>query len=513
MADPIVETTNGKLQGTTDNGLHVFKGIHYGASTAHENRFLPPQPVKKWAGVREAREYGPSCWQPPENVTRMGFWGATGVDAMSEDCLVLNVWTRGLKDNAKHPVMVWIHGGGYRTESGNHAPFYCGANLARTYDVVTVSVNHRLGVYGYLHLGEVLGEKYATSGNNGMLDLVQALQWVKDNIAQFGGDPNNVMIHGESGGGAKVSTLLGMPAAKGLFQRAAIQSGPSLRARTSEDATLAAREFLDVVHVTPDRTNWLHEMKAYVIYSAWMSLNQGMERVGGDMSPVMDGRVIPAHPFDPVAAPTAGDVPVIVGTNKDEHLFMMMRDPLFGRYDEAQMRQRVVGLLSMRVGEKVAAERADALIAGYRRTRPGSTPHDILGAIGTDRMRVAAVRLAERKAAAGGAPAYMYLFTWQSEVSRGRLKSAHSFEIPYVFNYMDDPSILFLGDKPERLKLAAAMSGAWTTFARSGNPNHKGLADWPVYDGAKRATMLFNIESKVQDDPFAEERKLWDGII
>ena len=512
MANPIVETVYGKVQGITEDGLHIFKGIHYGASTAGKNRFMPPQPPKPWAGIKEVTEYGPSCWQPPEGVTRMGFWGATGVESMSEDCLVLNVWTKGLKDNGKRPVLVWIHGGGFRTESANHAPFYNGASLAKTYDVVVVSVNHRLGVFGYLHLGEIFGEQYATSGNNGMLDLVEALKWVRDNIAQFGGNPGNVMIFGESGGGAKVSTLMAMPAAKGLFHRAIVQSGPGLRVKTSEDATLCAREFLNVVHVTPPRTNWLHEMKAYVIYLAWMSLSQGAERAGGDMSPVVDGKIIPAHPFDPVAPPTAANVPLVIGTNKDEWLFMMMRDPLFGKYDEAQMRQRVVSTLSQRLSDKVATDRADDLIAGYRRTRPGATPHDILAAIGSDRMRIASVRLAERKAAGGSAPVYMYLFTWESEVSRGQLKSAHSFEIPFVFNYMNDPSILFLGNRPERLKLAAAMSGAWVAFAKSGDPNHTGLAKWPTYNTNDRATMMFNIESKVENDPFGEERKLWEGI-
>jgi len=513
MANPIVETVYGKVQGITDDGVHVFKGIHYGASTGGKNRFMPPQPPKPWKGVKEATEYGPSCWQPPEAVTRMGFWGATGVESMSEDCLVLNVWTRGLKDNRKRPVLVWIHGGGFRTESANHAPFYNGYFLAKAHDVVVVSVNHRLGIFGYLHLGEILGEQYAASGNSGMLDLVEALKWVRDNIAEFGGDPGNVTIFGQSGGGAKVSTLMAMPAAKGLFHRAIVMGGPGLRVKTAEEATKRAREFLEVIHVTPQRVHWLHELKPYVIYSAWMSLSQDTDRMGGDMAPVVDGKVIPAHPFDPVAAPTAANVPLIIGTNKDEWLFMMMRDPLFGKYTEEQMRERVIAALAQRLSDSVAVGKADELIAGYKRTRPDATPHDILAAIGSDRMRVASIRLAERKIDGGPAPVYMYLFTWESEVASGRLRSAHSFEIPFVFNYMNDPSVLFVGNRPERFKLAAAMSGAWVAFARSGNPNHEGLPQWPTYDKKDRATMLFNIESKVENDPFGEERKLWDGII
>ncbi|MDO9333773.1 MAG: carboxylesterase/lipase family protein [Dehalococcoidales bacterium] len=512
MAEPIVEITNGKVQGTTEDGIHVFKGIPYGAPTSGKNRFMPPQPAKPWAGIRDATRYGNACWQPSEGNVRMGYWGANGVDSMSEDCLFLNVWTKGLKDNGKRPVMVWIHGGGYRTGSANQAPFYNGAMLAKTYDVVVVSVNHRLNVFGYLYLAEIFGERYAASGNNGMLDLVEALKWVRDNIAQFGGNPGNVLIFGESGGGAKVSTLLAMPSAKGLFHRAVIQSGPSLRSQNPEDATRNAREFLDVVRITPERINQLHDNRADNIFYAYMAMSRSADRAGAEMGPVCDGKIIPVHPFDPVAAPTAANVPVIVGCNRDETAFMLMRDPLFGKFDEATMRQRVIATLAQRTSSKAVADMADNLIAGYRRTRPGATPHDILVAVGSDRMRIASIRLAERKAA-GGVPAYMYLFTWESLAWRGRLKSAHSFEIPFVFNYMHDPTVTFLGDKPERFKLAETMSGAWTTFAKSGDPNHKGMIKWPTYDKEKRATVIFNTECRIENDPFSEERKLWDGII
>jgi len=512
MAQPVVEIGTGKVQGITDDGVHIFKGIPYGAPTGGKNRFMPPQPAKPWAGIKETINFGSACWQASEGNVRMGYWGANGVDAMSEDCLFLNVWTKGLNDNRKRPVMVWIHGGGYRTGSANQAPFYDGAMLAKTYDVVVVSINHRLNVFGYLHLTDILGEQYASSGNNGMLDIVQALKWVRDNISIFGGNPGNVLIFGESGGGAKVSTLLGMPSAKGLFHRAVIQSGPSLRAQTREDATRNAKEFLDIARITPARVNQLHDNRADNIFYAYMAMVRNANRPNAELGPVCDGQIIPVQPFDPVAAPTAADVPVIVGCNRDETAFMLMRDPMFGQFDEKTMRQRVIGTLAQRIGDKGLEEKADKLIAGYRKTRPGSTPHDILVAVGSDRMRIASVRLAERKTAAGK-PAYMYLFTWESLVWRGRLKSAHSFEIPFVFNYIHDPTVTFLGDKPERFKLAETMSGAWTTFANSGDPNHKGMINWPIYDAAKRATMIFNYECKIENDPFAEERKLWDGII
>lgn len=233
---------------------------------------------------------------------------------------------------------------------------------------------------------------------------------------------------------------------------------------------------------------------------------------GMDFSPVVDGKIIPVQPFDPVAAPTAANVPLIIGTNKDEATFTLMRDPQFGKYDEAAVRQRVVATLAERTQEKGLDEKADHLIAGYQRTRRGATPHDILVAISSDRFRIASVRLAERKAAGGPAPVYMYLFTWESLAWRGRLKSAHSFELPFVFNNMY-PSVRFIGDKTERFTLANNMSSAWVGLARTGNPDHKGIPHWPTYSPAKRATMLFNTECRVENDPFGEERKLWDGII
>lgn len=217
MLNPVVETKYGKVQGRTEDGVQSFKGIPYGAPTNGKNRFKPPIPPKPWTGVREATEFGPAAWQPSEGRIRDTYWGFSGMDAMSEDCLVLNVWTQGLKDNKKRPVMVWLHGGGFTAGSSSIHMTYYGKALAKTHDVVVVSVNHRLGIFGYLHLSEIFGEEYASSGNGGMLDIVEALKWVRDNISNFGGNPSNVMIFGESGGGAKVCTLMAMPEAKGLF--------------------------------------------------------------------------------------------------------------------------------------------------------------------------------------------------------------------------------------------------------------------------------------------------------
>jgi para-nitrobenzyl esterase len=515
MTDVVAETVYGKVEGETIDSIHWFRGIPYGAPTGGQNRFKPPTPPKPWAGVREATRYGMSCWQPGEANIRTDLL-ENGIDAMGEDCLVLNVWTRGLNDQGKRPVMVWIHGGGFTNGSGNAMVFYDGAALAKGHDVVVVTVNHRLGVFGYLHLEDVAGEEFAGSGNAGMLDLVAALEWVRDNIASFGGDPGKVMIFGESGGGAKVSTLLAMPAAKGLFHTAAIESGPGLRMRTLEEATSHTRAFLELVGVSPDRIEALQKFRADVLNRAWIEFTkEGTAPGGNQTAPVVDGKILPVHPFDPVPAPSGVDIPVIVGTNKDEQTLFLALNRVTGRpidYDEETVRKIILSRTRRGSDSSVMAERLDDVIAVYRRTRPGITPSELLIAITTDQMRVASIRLAERKAAAGGAPAYMYLFTWESKASWGRLKSAHTFEIPFVFNNAAMPLRLFR-DAPERFRLAAEMSGAWAAFARSGNPDHAGIPHWPAYDAKDRATMIFGKETHVENDPASEERKAWQGII
>ena len=273
MRAPAVEIATGKILGTRDRGIYSFKGIPYGGPTDGENRFMPPTPPAPWTGTRDATRYGQACWQPPD-VTPSTYYlmGASGVGEMGEDCLKLNVWTPGLKDNARRPVMVWLHGGGFFAGSGDHLPFYDGASLARTGDVVFVSVNHRLGIFGYLYLEELCGEKYAGSGNAGMLDIVQALKWVRDNIEVFGGDPGNVTIFGESGGGAKVSTLQAMPAAKGLFHKAISESGPGAVERTTEHAVGIARQLLAVFGLKPEQAGELHKMRTDMIYAGWMAM-------------------------------------------------------------------------------------------------------------------------------------------------------------------------------------------------------------------------------------------------
>jgi para-nitrobenzyl esterase len=515
IKEPIVETVYGKVRGATQNGVHSFKGIHYGGPTGGPNRFMPPTPPEPWPGIKDATRYGPACWQALEGYNKRDYdlLGFSGIDTMSEDCLVLNVWTCGVNDNGKRPVMVWLHGGGFFLGSGNDTPDYDGTSLAKTQDVVMVTVNHRLGVFGYLHLGEIGGEKYATSGNAGMLDLVAALEWVRDNIAAFGGDPGNVTIFGESGGGGKVCLMMAMPAAKGLFHHAIAQSGICLKAQTIDEATQAAHGLLKVLEMSPKDIDVLHKVPADMIYSAWMALPPVPWIPSGksQFHPVLDGKSLPTHPFHPIAAPTASDVSLMIGTNKDEMNFMLYRDPQFGKYDEAAMREGIVGSLKNRFFD-LTPEKVEELIATYRRNRPGATPHDLLIAITSDIHRNASIRIAEQKIAGGTAPVYMYLLTWESPALNGMLKSCHFLEVPFVFNNVE-PTTEILGDGPERFTLAKSMSGAWAAFARSGDPSHAGIPYWPVYSKEERATMVFNTECRVENDPRQEERKVWEGIL
>ena len=406
MSETVVEIASGKLRGLTKRGIHSFKGIPYGGPTGGKNRFLPPKPAEPWLGIKEATSYGQACWQPLDVTPQtFAFMGAAGIGQMGEDCLVLNVWTPGLNDNKKRPVMVWLHGGGFFSGSGDHLPFWDGASLARTGDVVVVSVNHRLGVFGYLYLEGIVGEQYTGSGNAGMLDIVQALQWVRDNIGIFGGDPGNVTIFGESGGGAKVTALLAMPSAKGLIHRAISESGPGMRQRPAEDAARVARQFLEAFSLKPQQAHLLHEMRADMIYSAWAALPPATGMPLGQFAPVVDGKVLPAHPFDPVAAPSAAEVPLMIGTNKDEILFMLMKQPELRNCNEEIMRKTLVQRIRFEPGSiTVPVEKIDDLIATYKSTRPTATPYDRMVAILSDHKRIGAIRVAERKVVGGPAP-------------------------------------------------------------------------------------------------------------
>ncbi len=486
----IVTTNNGPVRGYVEDGLDVFKGLRYGAPPTGLARFRPPAPPAAWTEPADAVGYGAPAIQsgmaPGERGSSAGDPPAPDEPASSEDCLFLNVWTPGLA-SAKRPVMVWLHGGGFANGSGG-AAMYDGGALSRKGDAVTVTVNHRLNVFGYLHLGEVFGPEYAQSGVAGMLDIVQALEWVRDNISAFGGDPGNVTIFGESGGGWKVSLLLAMPGARGLFHKAVIQSGPGLTAKPVAEADKTARTLLAALKV--DSPEGLAAVPT-------TELSRASVTVGGEAmrlyTPVLDGVAIPRHPFQPDASPLNADVPVLIGTNKDEATLFLFTHPKFGDFTEEDVAKQA---------RTLAGDKADALVAALRAAYPDYSPTHLYAAVATATgMWAGSVKLAERKAAQGAAPAFMYMLTWETPVSRGRLRSPHAVEIPLVFDNVEKArNFVGRGDDPQGV--ADQMSDAWLAFARTGDPG------WAAYDTATRTTKLFDVESQVVSDPLPEVRKV-----
>src|SRR6266851_2464890 len=493
MADHIVvETVSGKLRGIVQNGVRIFKGIPYGGPVEGAGRFMPPAKPAPWTGVRDALDFGPRAMQPDQpfgiSPEVLALLSLNDPQPISENCLVLNVWTPAVGDGGKRPVMFWCHGGAFTAGSGS-SDWYDGANLSRKGDAVVVTINHRLGVLGYLHL----------------CDLVAALTWVRDNIAAFGGDPANVTIFGESGGGAKVSVLMAMPAAHGLFHKAIVQSGAGVQMTPRENATETAKAVLANLGLDTREIDKLRTLptarliEAQSAVSSRMSLAAVANRRRVGFNPVVDGRILPANPFEPAAPEFSANVPVIVGTNKDEMNLFFGLDRHLDTLEEAGMREMV---------KSIVGDSTDRFIEIYRRSRPNAAPKDVLLAIATDRtMRIDSIKLAERKAAQNAAPVYMYMFAWETPVLGGRLKAPHALEIPFVFDTLAVSAIA--GDGPERFPLADRMSKAWLAFARSGDPNHGGLPKWPAYSIEERATMIFDNECKIERDPQHEERLAW----
>jgi len=483
-----VDTSAGKIRGLVIDRVNAFKGIPYGASTAGDRRFLPPVKPAAWTGVKATLEWGPEAPQVSPHTEIPEVRATIPATGMSEDCLRLNVWTNGFGRNDRRPVMVWLHGGGFTSGNGSYT-IYDGANLARKRDVVSVTINHRLNSFGFLHLAEIGGAKYAQASNVGMLDILAALQWVHENIANFGGDPNNVTIYGQSGGAGKVSTLLAMPGAKGLFHRAIIQSGSNLKGVSKEDATKTAQTLMTKLNVkTADD---LQRIPMDQLIQATTS-TQGLR-----LAPVL-GDSLPRDPFSPDAPAQSADVPVLIGTVETEVTFFpgTQMDPI----DDAALLARV------KTATRADDAQARHLIDLYRKGRPGVSNIDVALILESDlRFRPGVVTEAELKSAQK-APVYLYYFTWRSPVHEGKLKTFHTLEIPFVTDNVDNATSM-TGTGQDRYALADKISAAWTAFARTGNPNHKGLPNWPKFDPAQRATMIFNNECKVVNDPNGEERK------
>ena len=495
---PIVETSAGKVRGVIQAGTYTFRGIPYGASTAGSNRFMPPRKPEPWAGVRETFQNGPTAPQlgNPPNALILNHKEPA---MQGEDCLVMNVFTPGVNDSRKRPVMVWLHGGGFASGAGS-AHAFDGTYLARSGDVVVVSVNHRLNIFGYLYLADVSGEKYADSGNAGLLDIVAVLEWVRENIDRFGGNPGNVTIFGQSGGGLKISTLLAMPPAKGLFQKAIIESGSALKGVHREEANKTTERILAKLGLQPNQVDELQKLPVERLLSAIDTRGSGPGAAPFTFAPVVDGRNLPRDPFDPTAPEISADVPLIVGSVNTEGTFFTPPDsPLFS-LDEAGMRSR----LTPKFGEAT-----DKLVELYRKEIPNASPSQIYFLINA--FPTAAIAQAERKAAQGKAPVYMYLFTWETPVEGGRRHSPHTVELPFVFNNVaEQPEEV--GNGPELQPLADKVSGAWTAFAHTGNPAATGTPKWPAYTANERATMIINNQWNVVNDPRHDVRLIMNSL-
>ncbi len=508
---PVVETASGRIAGVTSGGVHVFKGIPYGASTAGANRFMPPRKPAPWTGVREATAYAGRSPQAPASAQRPELatvWGPVDTLPVGEDCLTLHVWTPAL-DTSKRPVMVWLHGGAFSYGSAN-SPRYDSTNLAWRNDVVVVAVNHRLNIFGHLDLSGLGDERFAPSGNVGILDLVAALEWVREHAERFGGDPGNVTIFGQSGGGGKVSALLTMPSAKGLFHKAIVQSGASVRFAERERTTRLADAVLKHLGLGRGQLDALQALPLARLQEAVEPAQKTLPRPSHPLldrynfGPVIDGHVLPAHPFDPGASALSDDVPIMIGGTKDESsIFLAPDDAVWNRtVTEDDLRKRIAA---------VAGGAADELLAYYKRRDPDASPADrLITALTASNFAVRSVLLAERKAARAKSPVWMYSFDWETPAFGGRLKSPHSMDVPFVFD-----TLHVIGEahhKPRAQALADKVSRTWATFARTGDPDSDALPAWPAYADGRRATMIFDDECRIVDDPDGEVRPLWGKV-
>ncbi len=498
MTEPIVTTSLGQVRGvSSDRGL-AFKGIPYAASTAGANRFLPPQPATPWRGVRDALAFGPSCPQVVMPRTKVFQWLASDAP-LGEDCLALNVYTPAA-DGQRRPVMVWLHGGAFSMGSGS-SHVYDGSVLAQSQDVVVVSVNHRLNLFGYLCPTEGSDPRFADAGNAGMLDLVAALQWVRDNIERFGGDPGCVTLFGQSGGGAKVAILMAMQAAQGLFHRAIVQSSSSgFRVQEREECEAATRRLFAKLELPAGDFAALQAVPAETLLKAMQSV---IGASGGQDSfrPVIDGRTLARHPFHPSAPDVSAAVPLLIGHTRTEATFFLAADPSNFTVDGAEARARIRRFL--RVDEALA----DEVIAIYERHHPGAPGSELLAYIASDYLyRLNNITGAEQKVKQGSAPVHAYEFAWESPAFGGKLMSPHTAEIPFIFGQAALAQA-FTGDGPEVARLERQMMAAWAQFARTGDPRHDGLPAWPAYTLDERATMVFGAETAVVHDPRGAERE------
>lgn len=508
----VVETTYGKIRGIREQGVSIFKGVPYAGRVSGDRRFRRPESLAPWTGVRDALRLGAPSIQPGRETVR----GDEPLPA--EDCLVLNVWTP-VADGRKRPVMFYSHGGGFVTGSGGSRG-QDGANLARHFDVVVVETNHRLGLLGFLYLDDVAGEAYAGSGNNGILDIVDGLRWVRQNIEAFGGDPANVMIFGESGGGAKTSCLYAMPSAAPYFTKASIESGPGVRMITPETASETTAFVLKQLNLGRNEWRRLLEVSTADLLAIQTKLppvppdptlrprgRDAAPRLG--FGPVVDGTTLPSHPFDPGAPDISRDKALMVGWNEDEYTFFawQRRDSSGFALDDAGLRAK----LEPRFGGNTAR-----VVDAFRASRPSASPTDIYVAVeSVTMMGLGSIEIAERKAAQRAAPVFLYNFGYKSEAkipgTDYPMGTPHAADIAFKFDNVETPGP-FSGSRPERLIAARNMAELWTTFARTGRPAATGQPAWPAYDLTRRAMMRIDAVCAVIDDRYRGEREMWKAL-
>lgn len=489
-ASALAQTRSGKLRGHLDRGVRVFRGIPYGADTA-ARRFMPALREPAWQGVRDANEYGASAPQSGDE------------QRTSEDCLFLNVFTPGLRDNGKRPILFYIHGGGYNNGSGS-SPLYDGVNLCRRGDVVVVTVNHRLNAFGYLYLGELGDEDLQWSGNVGQLDLVQALRWVREHAQEFGGDAGNVTVFGQSGGGAKIATLMAMPEAAGLFHRAMTMSGQQVTAAGPRAATQRARLLLEALKIAPHELERLRTVPMERILEAARTRDPSrIEDTSLYLGPVVDARSLHRHPFYPDAPPQSARIPMIIGNTHDETRAFLGNDP-----DNFTLSwEQLPGKLQAQQYTDILPE---VVIAEYRKMYPDYTPSQVFFAATTaGRSWRGAVEEAEARARQGS-PAWVYQLDWGSPLDGGRFGAFHSLDIALVFDNIGQPGSR-TGNGPQARQVANQMSQALLAFSRHGDPNHAGLPRWKPYGLQTRETMVFDAPSRMENDPRGGERELYQG--
>jgi para-nitrobenzyl esterase len=488
-----VKTTYGSVRGVVREDVQQFWNLAYGASTAGVNRFMPPRAPEAWSGVRDHFTIGTRSYQQPgAGEPAPVVLAMNRLEEESEDCLKLNVFTPAA-DNRSRPVMVWLHGGGFTSGSGNYL-IYDGTYLAKTQDVVVVSVTHRLNIFGFLHLADLGGEEWHGATNAGAQDLVAALQWVKDNIAAFGGDPSRVTIFGQSGGGGKVTTLMAMPSASGLHHRAIAQSGAAIRGITASDATAATERYLAKLGIDKTKLSRLRDLTPQQIQEA---LYSEPTIPGFASGPVIDGTVIPRHQWDPTAPEFSSNVPLMAGSVATENGWV--GPPPFDMEDAEMMAQ------FQRLAGNDAAK-GQQLLSLYKRIYPDVRNRMLwLIAESDNTRRRNAQLLATLKHAQGTAPAYLYYFNWYSPVHNNQMGAYHTLDIPFVFNNVDVAASM-TGAAQERYQLAHVMSAAWAAFARTGNPDHADMPHWPAFNPDEFPTMVFANDTAVRKDPNREER-------